>query len=176
MMDPRQLVSSARPPAGVATVIVAIDGCGGAGKSTLAAELSADFDAAVVHTDDFASWDDPLDWWPRVRDEVLVPLGAGRPARFQRYDWDARALTEVVEIAPGGVVIIEGVSASRRAFRPWLAASIWVEAPRELRLRRGLARDGDSARAHWEEWMAAEDAWIDSESPIEACDVIVHTG
>jgi uridine kinase len=176
MMDPRQLIGSARPPEGVATVIVAIDSCGGAGKSTLAAELSADFDAVVVHTDDFASWDHPLDWWPRLRDEALVPLGDGRPAHFRRYDWDARVLAEEIEVAPGGVVIVEGVSSSRRAFRPWLAASIWVEAPRELRLLRGLARDGESARAQWETWMAAEDAWIDSESPAAACDLIVHTG
>ncbi|MBT7203398.1 MAG: hypothetical protein HN867_07910, partial [Deltaproteobacteria bacterium] len=55
--------------------IVAIDGCGGAGKSTLATKLAVLLDdCPVIHTDDFASWDHPLDWYPRMIAQVLEPL------------------------------------------------------------------------------------------------------
>src|SRR5215212_9991964 len=73
----RQLLARIRgasAPAGMSTRIVAVDGPGGAGKSTLAAALAAELDAPVVHTDDFASWDNPLDWWPRAIHQVLEPL------------------------------------------------------------------------------------------------------
>ena len=59
----------------MSTRIVAIDGHGGAGKSTLAEELAGELGSAqIVHTDDFASWGFPLDWWPRLLDEVLEPV------------------------------------------------------------------------------------------------------
>lgn len=68
---------------GLKTRIVAIDGRGGAGKSTLAARLSELLGGApVVHTDDFASWDNPIDWWPELLAQVLEPLARGDAASF----------------------------------------------------------------------------------------------
>ena len=49
-----------------ATRITAVDGPGGAGKSTLAAALAVELGAQLVHTDDFASWENRLDWWPSL--------------------------------------------------------------------------------------------------------------
>ena len=128
------------------TRIVAIDGPGGAGKTTLASQLTEALGGAqVVHTDDFASWDDPVDWWPRLLEQVLEPLARGDTARFRRSRW-ARVEEEAwVEVAPADFVILEGVSASREAFRPFLTYSIWVEAPADVRLTRGLERDGEGA-------------------------------
>lgn len=70
--------------------------------------------------------------------------------------------------------MLEGVSASREAFRPYLALTIWVETPRELCLARGLERDGEGMRAQWEAWMAEEDAYIARERPHEHADVILR--
>ena len=71
--------------------LVAIDGPGGAGKTAFAERLShALGGATIVQTDDFASWDDPLGWWPRLEAEVLEPLARGRIARYRAYDWAAR--------------------------------------------------------------------------------------
>lgn len=45
--------------------LVAVDGPGGAGKSTFADRLAAAAGGApIIHTDDFASADNPIDWWP----------------------------------------------------------------------------------------------------------------
>ena len=60
--------------------LVAVDGYGGAGKSTFAARLAAALGgAAVVHTDDFATGEPGVEWWPRLEREVIVPLSAGEP-------------------------------------------------------------------------------------------------
>ena len=165
-------IHSSAAPADMATRVIAVDGPGGAGKSTLAAYLARELDASVVHTDDFASWDNPIDWWPEVIEKVLAPLAAGRSACYTPTTWGGPQKDNVV-IEPGGLVVLEGVTASRRAFRPYLAYSIWVETARELRLRRGMQRDGQDARADWECWMAGEDAYIEQERPEEQADAVL---
>ena len=156
------------------TKVIAIDGPGGSGKSTLAERLSSGLgQVPIVHTDDFASWETPLEWWPRLLTQALEPLGVNKAARYQRYDWGTGSLAEWHEVPPTTFVILEGVSASREAFRPFLSYSIWVETPREERLRRGLERDGVEALDQWQGWMAAEDDYIRREHPIEKADVII---
>ena len=158
----------------MAVVAVAVDGCGGAGKSTLAARIAAEInDTTVIHTDDFASWDNPVDWWPRLLEQVLQPLAEGRPARYQRYDWEAAELAEWHDVPSTGYLLIEGVTSSRREFRPYLAATIWVEATREIRLQRGLERDGVEARELWLGWQAAEDAYVQRDQPAAAANLII---
>lgn len=166
-------IAAARPVAGSSTVVVAIDGLGGAGKTTLAERIVGDRPGTVVHTDDFAALDNPLDWWPRVLEQVLVPLSRNHAARYQRYDWDSRELAEWHTIEPGGLVVMEGVSSSRLAFRPYLSLAIWVDTPRELRLQRGLERDGEGMRDMWMEWMASEEAWEAKEDPRSHADLII---
>jgi uridine kinase len=154
--------------------LVAVDGCGGAGKSTFAAGLSAALGGCpIVHTDDFASWDEPLEWWPRMLTEVLEPLARGERATFRRYDWEARRLGDELVVEPEPVVIVEGVSASRSEWARLLAFSIWVETPRRLRLQRGLDRDGSDFLEQWEVWMAAEDAYVARDRPDVRADVVV---
>lgn len=155
------------------TRLVAVDGPGGAGKSTLAKRLAAACGAELLHTDDFASWDNQFDWWQRLENQVLEPLGAGRPARYQRYDWNTRVLSEWHEMATPDVLILEGVSAAREAVRERLSLSIWVETPRDTRLARGLDRDGTEALPLWQRWMAAEDAHFAADRTRDHADVIV---
>jgi uridine kinase len=168
-MTPVEYIAAPHAADGMTTRVIAVDGFGGAGKSTLAASLGH----RVIHTDDFSSWDNPIDWWPRLLEQVLQPLSRNQRARFQRYDWDAGALAEWHVIEPGGIVVVEGVTSSRSEFVPFLAGSIWVDAPRELRLERGLERDGAEAAALWHEWMAAEDEWASRDRARERAGLIV---
>ena len=155
--------------------LVGVDGCGAAGKTTFAARLaSAAGNAPVIHTDDFASFDEPTQWWPRMLAQVIDPLSRQEPATFRPYDWiERRRSDETVTVDPAPLVVIEGVGATRKAWRDRLVARIWVETSREERLRRGLERDGDHMLEFWQWWMAAEDDYVLEERPDQAADIRV---
>jgi uridine kinase len=165
-----------RAPARCGSVrLVAIDGPGGAGKSVFAERLARHLgNAPVIHTDDFASWDNPVGWWGRLEDEVLGPVERGIwPVRFLAYDWEAQRLGEWREIPASDVILLEGVSSSRQAIAKRLALAVWVEAPRDRRLARGLERDGEAMLAQWEQWMAEEDAHFAADRARDRADIIV---
>jgi uridine kinase len=176
-----QAIADAQAPRGMATKIVAVDGGGGAGKSTLAKHLSGWLGVApVVITDDFASWGNPLGWWPRLLEQVLEPLGKNQPAHYQRYDWKSHQLAEWHDVEPGGIVILEGVSAMRKEFRPYLTYRIWVHTPAGQRLERGLANDrgiwGEDNPDQWQQWQAAEIAHYEQDQPEAVADLVVEAG
>lgn len=150
--------------------LIGIGGRGAAGKSTLASRFVG---AQVVGTDEF--WDGAAFELSRLKSEVIEPLRRGETARYRGFDWDRqRPFDDVREVRPEGVVVIEGVCALHRMFREAYDLRIWVEAPREIRLARGLARDGDDARATWEEvWMPMEDRYVERDDPVSAADVVV---
>lgn len=113
------------------TLLVAIDGEGGAGKSTLAAWLAAAVGAVtVVCLDDFARPSAP--GWDRERliRQVLDPLLAGCPGCYQRWDWSTDRGAEWHEVPVGGVVIVEGVSAIREELSDRWDLTLWVSTPR----------------------------------------------
>ena len=147
--------------------LIGIDGCGGAGKTTFASRLTAALDnAPVVHTDDFASHDVPTEWGPRMLRDVVEPLLRNEPASYTPYDWDNRRPADhAITVEPADVVIIEGVGATRAAWRDRLAMRIWIDCPRELRLARGIERDGEELRDFWLQWMKAEDQYVAAERP-----------
>ena len=109
-------------------------------------------------------WRDINGWWPRLECEALRRLLAGSPARFRVRDWTGdetgQGLDGWKEVTPADIVVVEGVTSSRRAIANDLAMSFWVDAPAEERLRRGIARDGEEKRPLWIEWMALEDEFF----------------
>ncbi|QGQ19554.1 uridine kinase [Cellulomonas sp. JZ18] len=145
--------------------LVCVDGPAGSGKTTTAGRLAAAV-AARGHAADVLHLDDLYDgWrglecslWPRLAAQVLEPLRRGLPGRYQRFDWPSGRFAEWVDLPVPDVLVLEGCGSARRAADPAATLRVWVEAPDDLRLARGLARDGEAAREHWLTWMADERA------------------
>jgi uridine kinase len=165
VLDRIAVLGSAR-----AFVLVGIGGHGGAGKSTLARSIPG---AQVVGTDEF--WDGTAFELSRLRAEVIEPLLRGEALEYRAYSWELLGpLPEPRAVRPEGVIVVEGVCALHKVFRQAYDLRIWVDAPRELRLARGLARDGEGAREIWEnQWMPSEDRYVARDDPVAAADMIV---
>jgi uridine kinase len=168
-----------------APVLVAVDGAGGAGKTVFAEALrESDPSVRVVHIDDFykpssertsrgAEVGGDFDW-RRLRRQVLEPLRSGRSARYERYDWPSDRLAESQTLEPEGIVVVEGAFVLRPELSSFYDFSIWVDSPRDVRLARGVARDGEEMRKRWvAEWMPEEDRYVDLHAPMDGADLVV---
>jgi uridine kinase len=156
--------------------LVVVDGPAGSGKTTYAAALAAALgDAPVVHMDDlYEGWTGlEHDVWQRLEAQVLAPLREGRSARYQVYDWAAREFDQWVDVPRHPALVVEGVGAAASPVDPWAVLRVWVEVPRELRLARGLARDGLPMEELWVRWAEAEDAHFASDGTRQRADLFV---
>ena len=151
-------------------LLVGIGGRGGSGKTTLARTIPG---AQLVGTDEF--WDGSWFELTRLRSEVLEPLLRGEPGEYRSYSWSLqRPLEQARVVLPQGVIVVEGVCALHLLFREAYDLRVWVEAPRWLRLARGVARDGEGSRQLWEkQWMPSEDRYVERDDPISAAEMIV---
>ncbi|MDQ3112696.1 MAG: hypothetical protein M3Q84_01165 [Actinomycetota bacterium] len=165
----------AAPPRLGPVRLVAVDGFAGSGKTTFAARLGAALEAQIVHTDDLLEgWAEPTSFWPRLEAWVLAPLRAGQPGRYRRYDWlHEKFGARWREVPVAASLVIEGVSSARAAIRPELTLSVWVAAPKAVRLERGIARDGERLRPQWEAWQGAEESHVAVDHTPERTDLVV---
>ena len=180
-MRERDIVEAIADAARASTVagvrLIGMDGPSGSGKSTIAGPVAEALGAPIVEIDDFVSWVDFAGWWPRFDAQVLTPLLAGRAAHYQVRDWQhdefGDALAGWKTVAPHPFVLLEGVTCTRRAIADRLAVRVWVDAPAEERLRRGIARDGESHRHLWERWMPEEAEFFERDGTRARADFVV---
>ncbi|MDQ3381710.1 MAG: uridine kinase [Actinomycetota bacterium] len=162
-------------PTGRETRIVAIDGYGAAGKSQLAERLARKLgEVTIVHTDDFARPNVPGWEWIRMRTQVLEPVLSDRPGRYQRYDWESDQPAEWHDVPVGGTLIVEGVSSLRDELGRYWDYGIWLDLSHDLRLQRGIGRDGEALRSKWVEvWIPEEDEYFSRQRPNEKADLVI---
>lgn len=170
-----------RRPSAARPLVVAVDGHGGSGKSTIARAIAAAMSAALVHTDDFfmpaagaagprRSLGDYYDW-RRLRAEGLAPLLAGHGASFCRFDWESGVLGGTVTVAPAGLIVLEGVFSAAPVLSGLPDRAIFVETPEQERMRR--LRRRITAEEWDDDWLAAERAYFDRTRPPSSFDLIV---
>ncbi len=160
--------------------LVAVDGGAGSGKTTFAELLARSLGGApIIPMDDFASWTDLTAYVPRFEAQVLTPLFLEQRVRYQQRDWvndwAGDSLGPWREVPFERAVILEGIGSARREFATRLGYAIWIETPPAVRLRRGLARDGDDpeTRALWERSMLGQRHFHAADGAYERADLVV---
>lgn len=157
--------------------LVCIDGPAGSGKTTLSAALeSAVADTYVVHCDELLAGWRGLPGLAATIADVLAPLAAGRTSHWTRWDWAADQWAESHPVEPGGLLVLEGVGCWSPVIADLVGMLVWVEAGSDLRLERGMARDGEQMRPQWEQWRIEEDALFAALGTRTAADLVVVTG
>jgi uridine kinase len=164
-------VRRAAPRAG-RTRVVAIDGRSGAGKTSLAAELSGRLYAPVVSLEDlYGGWDGLERGIDLLVSTVLEPLAAGQATRVPRYDWIAREWAAPTVIEPLDILIVEGVGAGARRAASFESLVVWLEVPAPVRKRRALGRDGETFAPYWDRWAAQEDLMLARDRTPDRADI-----
>lgn len=178
----------ASPPTLGSGRLVCVDGPAGSGKTTLAAALNRSFRGRLRATGSDESqvrmlhMDNVYDGWTgldsgldTVAASVVGPLLEGHPGRYRRYDWHRAGFAEERVLPPCDVLLMEGVGSGGRldGYADAVTCLVWVDTPFDVRLDRGLRRDGDDQRCHWLAWQRQEAAMFARERIRDRADVLV---
>ena len=154
-------------------IVVAIDGPGCCGKSTLGESIASETSVAVLETDDFhlprgaqPERDSPLPY-RRWREFVLAAkrLADGVPVRFRPIDWNSRDLLREKTVAPGGVILIEGIGSLHPDLAELIDYRIWVDGQAHTRLARVAQRNSEAVAKNWGAYIAFEQAYLQNFKP-----------
>ncbi|QLD86967.1 uridine kinase [Natronomonas halophila] len=139
-------------------MLIGIAGGSGAGKTTIAQQVTEDVaDVRVLPLDNYyrdrsalppeerarINYDHPDAFdWDLVRDH-LDALESGDPIEMPQYDFEEHRRTdETVHVAPGSVVVIEGILALYDdEVRERLDLRLYVETDADVRVLRRIQRD-----------------------------------
>ncbi len=156
--------------------LVCVDGPAGSGKTTLADAIGAAVpDAQVVHCDELLQGWRGLPGLAATVERLVRPLARDEPGTWRRWDWLADGWAETHPVAPGGLLVLEGVGSWSPTIAGWVGHLVWVEAESSLRLARGIERDGEPMRHHWEQWRIDEDAMFARLGTRDHADLVVRT-
>jgi uridine kinase len=173
------LATAARPACGE-VVVVAIDGPSGGGKTTLAhgveVALAPGGPVAVLHMDHlYPGWDGLAQAPGLLTRQVLEPLSRGEAATYRTWSWVRGAWAGTRVVPPCRFLVVEGCGASVGPARAYAAVTVFVDADTALRRRRGLARDGETYRPHWQRWADQESVLFAADATRERADLAVDT-
>ena len=191
--------------AGMKLFLVAIDGHGGSGKTTLVNDLIKLLEplsllVQVVPMDAFIAVEPRSEWktlknYPkastpykidteRLKREVLEPLKSGHVATYTFHkDWWNTLASEKMTIAPEGIVIIEGCYSLTRSLRDYYDYKIFVDCSLAICMDRVSRRDVSlggnpvTAPLFWKEiYFPAETAYMENEEPKLVADIVLEGG
>jgi uridine kinase len=177
------LVGRAEPRCGD-TVVVAIDGLSGSGKTTLALGVAEALSVAevpapgvgVIHMDHlYPGWDGLAAAPGLLAEQVLEPIARGRPAAYRVWSWERDEWGGRRSVAPSRFLVVEGCGSSVGPAARYAAVTVFLDADTDVRRRRGLARDGETYRPHWQRWAEQEDALFAADGTRQRADLVIDT-
>lgn len=165
-------------------VLIAIEGFGGSGKTTLAEQLrDALRDAYIINIDDFIikakltepSWDKGAFDRERLEQQVLIPATTGKDVAYQKLIWETDNLSEPVNMPKVAYLIVEGISSYHPNIAKYYDYKIWVDTPIELAKERGHSRDGSNENAqHWDLWAENDLKYQQKYHPEQVADFTIE--
>ena len=184
------------------TVIIGIDGLGGAGKSSISEDIyeklsGENIPIEVLHIDDFihpkniryndnyAEWECyyNLQWrYDYLLDSVINPIKQNGKFNglIELYDKDEdKYEKKPVDIKEGSVVLVEGIFLQREELSQVFDYMIYIDVPEAERLKRVLKRDGyigtaDDIREKYENrYFPAERYYESKYSPSKLADYVI---
>lgn len=168
-------------------LILAIDGCAAAGKSTLGAILAGRYDCALFHADDFflrpeqrslERLNEPggnMDR-ERLKAEVLEPLKKGETVTFRPFDCKTMSLKEPVTVQPTKLCVVEGAYSMHPELQAYYGLSVFLDIEPELQMQRVIKRGGEEkAKQFASRWIPMENRYFEAFNIKEKCAIKIKT-
>lgn len=182
--------------------IIGIDGFGGSGKTTSSTKMKQHltfegYDTHLFHLDDFIHLKKirynrlereevcyyKLQWrYDYLIEQILEPIMSGQEIQkeIELYEKETDAYKlEQVWLQPPAIIIIEGVFLQRTILRKYMNDVVFIDVPREERLKRVLQRDsyiGDEMHIlekYNTRYFPAEDIYETTYHPKERADFVI---
>jgi len=167
-------------------VLIAVEGFGGASKSTVAQQLKKALgNTYVIGIDDFivkerlleTSADEVLFDRKRLEQQILMQVHNGQPTTYQRLEWVDNKLSEPIEVPTTDYLIIEGISTTHPDIEEYFDYKVWVNTPIEVAKQRGRLRDaGNENEVHWDLWAKNDLAYQAKYHPELKADFVIDNG
>jgi uridine kinase len=179
-------------------LLIAIDGCSGSGKSSIATLVVEILGATLIATDDFFAahisdqgWlsrscmeraADAIDW-QRLTSEVLEPLLRRTPAQWHSFDFEAGVRpdgsyaikADCIRYRPGDIIVLEGAYSTRPELAGLIDLKILIDVPVAIRHRRLIEREEGDFLAKWHDiWDGAEQFYFQHLRTPSTFDMVVE--
>ena len=180
------LVAAALAQKPTRPLVLALDGRCGAGKTTLANVLAAQFvGCTLLHTDDFylpPARRSP-DWahtpcanmdLTRLRDEALRPAYAGQAVAYRAYSCRQSGYLPTAQLAAQPLVILEGSYSHHPLLCPYETLRVFVTCTKAEQTRRLQAREGARYADFAARWIPLEEGYFAQYGIEAAADFVVE--
>jgi len=163
------------------THIIAIDGPAGAGKTTLAMQisqaLSSRFSIEVVHMDDlYNGWDGALgENLTELLSKIIEAQKKSQNYLLPHFDWKTNKYSSPRDLKSPQILILEGVGSARAIVRNSATTTIWIEVDRTIGIQRVIARDGEAIQSHMKQWLVDQEIYFTSDKTRESAQFILST-
>jgi len=167
----------------VKTIILAIDGRCGSGKTRAASVLGTHFNCNVFHMDDFyLSESERQDKQAgfanadieRFEREVLQNIQKGEPFTYFKYLPESGKLVPVRVETPTWLNIVEGSYCTDVSLRKYYDVAVFLTAGTALREKRLIER-GEDIGDYRNRWMVYEENFFKAQDTESNADVVIDT-
>ena len=133
------------------THIIAIDGPAGAGKTTLAENLT------------------------ELLSKIIEAQRKSQNFALPHFDWSTSKYSNPRDLKPPQILILEGVGSARAIVRDSATTTIWIEVDRTIGIERVIARDGAEIQSHMKQWLIDQEIYFTSDKKRESAQFILST-
>lgn len=166
------------------SVIVAVDGGCGSGKTTLGEMLKSVYDCTVLHMDDFflrpeqriperyAEAGGNVDR-ERFLQEVLIPLSERKPVDYRRFNCATLEIEEAQKVYPEKLTVIEGTYSMHPYLAGYYDFSVFLDIDKELQKKRIEKRNSpEFASRFFNEWIPMENKYFSEMNVKNRCSIV----
>lgn len=169
------------------SVIVAIDGRCGSGKSSFAKLIKSTYACNVFHMDDYYL---PMDkrkenWeklnggnmdFDRFKEEILMPLRQGVAVMHRPYDCHIGAYKSCEKMEPCMLAVVEGSYSTHPLLADSYDMKIFLTCSKEIQTRRLKEREKENYAAFEQKWIPMEENYFKSYNIQQNSDIVLDTG